>query len=264
MNSTGEEHVHSGHRKRMKDKLERHGQDVFDTYELLEMVLYHVIPHKDTNPLAKRLLARFGSLDGVLSAEREELVEVAGVGEKCADFLIAIDNVHRLIGAEYAPKKHNIFDSYTETGEYLIGKFKGLDHHRVMILMFDNRMHLIGEETVADVDYERGSVTARFFIEPAIRSRAAVVITAHNHPHGPFVPTPGDRETNALITDALHALGIVHLDHFLVSGKNYIGILHNFGHRFSQFAEIGRFVNSKRAATASSVKGAFGEEDTDA
>ena len=206
---------------------------------------------------------RFGSLDGVLSAERDELLEVVGVGEKCADFLISIDNFHRLIGAEYASEKHNSFNSYTDTGEYLVNKFNGIDNNRVMILMFDNKMRLIGEETVAEVDYERGNVTARVFIEPAIRSRAAVVITAHNHPRGPFVPTPGDRETNALITDAMRTLGIVHLEHFLISGDSYIGISHNFGNRFSQFAEVGKFVESKRAATGVSFDTACGEENDD-
>jgi DNA repair protein RadC len=52
----------------MRRKFFDYGDEIFDTYELLEMLLYTVIPVTDTNPLAKRLLAVFGGLDGVLSA----------------------------------------------------------------------------------------------------------------------------------------------------------------------------------------------------
>ena len=68
-----EELVHRGHRKRMRRKFSDFGDIVFDTYELLEMLLYYTVPVRDTNPLAKRLLVEFGSLDGVLSASKENL-----------------------------------------------------------------------------------------------------------------------------------------------------------------------------------------------
>ena len=240
-----EEHVHAGHRSRMKAKLEKHGRDIFDTYELLEMLLYFSIPYKDTNPVAKRLLARFGSLDGVLSASADELVTVDGIGERTADFLVGVDELISLLGVENRSDVDTVFDDYVAAGEHLVAKFRGLDHPRVMILMFDNRMRLIDEAVVCDLDYDRGSVRAKDFIDPALRNRAAVVITAHNHPHGPFIPTPGDRETNALITDAFHTLGIEHLEHYLVSGDSFIGISRNFRARLSQTAEIADFLRSK-------------------
>ena len=250
-----EEHIHSGHRSRMKAKLEKHGRDIFDTYELLEMLLYYSIPYKDTNPVAKRLLARFGSLDRVLSAEPDELITVDGIGESTAQFLVALDDFISLFGVENVTDRYNIFNDYTETGRYLTDKFRGLDHPRVMILMLDNRMQLIGEQVVCDMDYDRGSVRAKDFIDPALRSRASVVITAHNHPNGPFVPTPGDRETNTLITDAFRVLGIDHLDHFLISGDNFIGISHNYRARLSQTAEVGDFLASKERELAESGAG---------
>ncbi len=251
MNDFCEEHVHAGHRSRMKAKLEKHGRDIFDTYELLEMLLYYSIPYKDTNPVAKRLLARFGSLDGVLSASRDELVTVDGIGERTADFLIGISELVSLFGVENLYDRDVICNDYTEMGRYLVEKFRGLDHPRVMIFMFDNRMRLIGEQIVCDMDYDRGSVRAKDFIDPAIRSRSSVVITAHNHPNGPFVPTPGDRETNSLITDAFRSLGIDHLEHFLISGESYIGISQNYVARLSQTAEVGDFLDSKRLAFTS-------------
>ena len=62
------ESVHKGHRSRMKEKLLTFGERIFHTYELLEMLLYYVIPYRDTNPISKALLKRFSGIDGVLSA----------------------------------------------------------------------------------------------------------------------------------------------------------------------------------------------------
>ena len=85
--SLDDKNIHVGHRQRMRSKLLIHGPRIFDTYELLEMLLYYVIPYKDTNPIAKLLLKRFSSLSGVFNAETEELTEVAGIGVRTAEYI---------------------------------------------------------------------------------------------------------------------------------------------------------------------------------
>ena len=85
-----DEKMHSGHRSRMREKFLTHGARIFDTYELLEMLLYYTIPYKDTNPIAKRLLMEFGSLEGVLTASPEELARVSGIGERAAELLATV------------------------------------------------------------------------------------------------------------------------------------------------------------------------------
>ena len=91
--SDGKLGIHAGHRARMREKFSLYGRDIFHTHELLEMLLYHVIPYKNTNPIAKNLLDRFGSLDGVLSASRDELISVDGVGPKAADMLLSLAKI---------------------------------------------------------------------------------------------------------------------------------------------------------------------------
>ena len=59
MRDLPDEKLHAGHRARMRRKFLSYGPRIFDTYELLEMLLYYAIPYKDTNPIAKRLLMEF-------------------------------------------------------------------------------------------------------------------------------------------------------------------------------------------------------------
>ena len=84
------DNLHKGHRQRMREKLARAGEVAFNTYELLEMLLYSVIPYKDTNPVSQRLFMRFGSLHGIFSASIEELTSVEGVGEATARYIKAL------------------------------------------------------------------------------------------------------------------------------------------------------------------------------
>ena len=243
-------HVHDGHRQRMRAKLLSHGQKIFDTYELLEMLLYYVVPYKDTNPISKRLLAAFGGLDGVLSAKSEELVEVNGVGRVAADFLTRVGRTRELLGVEVIPFEGTDFSDYSAVGEYLVEYFKDSKNCGVAAMFFDSNMHLLGIEKMYDLDFSSGGVKSGRFLDEAIRKRATVVISAHLHPHGPFYPTPGDSATNSLLTDDLAMAGIVHAEHYIISGGNYAGIssLKNFSRKFSQFPALDMFVKTKAVA----------------
>ena len=242
-----DDRIHEGHRGRMRAKLLTHGQRIFDTYELLEMLLYTTVPYKDTNPISKRLLAAFGSLDGVLSAEKDELTQVNGVGERTADFICLSGRLVEIIGAEILPDRNLGFENYQSVGEHLVKYFSRSNENMVVAIFLDNAMRLIGVKKLYDLDFESGGVKAKPFVDEAIRRRATVVITAHNHPFGPFYPTPGDRETNTMLTNALSMAGVVHAEHYIVSGERYAGIgsLKNFLPQVSQTPAISEFLEGR-------------------
>ena len=73
--------IHDGHRDRKREQFLRCGAESFADHELLELLLYYAIPQRDTNPIAHDLMEKFGSLQAVLSAPPEELMEVSGIGE---------------------------------------------------------------------------------------------------------------------------------------------------------------------------------------
>ena len=229
----------------MRQKFFEHGPEIFDTYELLEMILYTVIAAKDTNPVAKRLLAAFGSLEGVLSAKREELTAVEGVGNKTADMLISLGS---LLGvSELKTESFELkFDNYEKVGEYFVRYFEGVCEYRVAVMMLDNSMKLIGAFTIYDgIDYQSAGVKGGKFVELAIRHGASVMIIAHNHPYGPLYPTEGDMKTNSSVMCDLSDVGVLLADHYIVSGERYIGFMASIKKKFSQQPELSRFYESK-------------------
>ena len=236
--------IHEGHRGRMRAKLISHGQSIFDSYELLEMLLYHTVPYKDTNPIAKRLLYAFGGLDGVFMQSEDKLVSVPGVGERTAKLICDVGRLSNIIGAEILSGDETFLSTYKSVGEYVTRYFKGKEECSVIALFLDSSMRLVKMKTLYNVDYESGAVRAKSFIDEAVNSRASVVISAHNHPHGPFFPTEGDRATNALITDSLNAAGFIHAEHFLVCGDMYAGIgsINNFTSQIRHTSAVAQFL----------------------
>lgn len=217
--------IHHGHRQRMRAKLAEHGARIFDTYELLEMLLYYVIPYKDTNPIAKRLLLAFGSLDGVFRASEEELATVSGIGARAAHLIRRVGELSDMIGGEPYPENDAEFDTYTKIGEHLASLLENESEPCVVMLLLDNSMKLIAVETLyRGVDYESSAVRSELFVAAAARHGAAMAAVAHNHVHGPCYPTLGDRATDNLISYALASAGVRYLEHFVVSGKHYVGI----------------------------------------
>lgn len=238
--------IHKGHRARMRKKLEKYGGDIFDTYELLEMLLYGAVAGKDTNPISKRLLAAFGSLDGVLSAERDKLLEVDGIGERTANLITKVGSLSELLSScpETDTEKYN---DYRKVGECFLEMLKGADDYRVAVLLLDNSMRKIDAKVVfKGLDFQSGGVHASKFVSLAISSGASVVMIAHNHPFGPAFPSEGDIATTDAVASALSGVGVVLAEHYLFSGENYIGILKEFRRQVRQQPELQRFFDSKR------------------
>ena len=89
------ENIHQGHREKMRQRFLKSGLEGFADHEALELLLYYAIPRQDTNPIAHRLMDRYGSLTAVLSAPAEDLKKVEGIGESAAVLLKVAGQIGR-------------------------------------------------------------------------------------------------------------------------------------------------------------------------
>ena len=245
-NPLSDAHIHDGHRARMRSKCLEHGSSIFDTYELLEMLLYYVIPYKDTNPIAKRLIARFGSVDGVFKASVDELTEVSGIGERAAEFIFRVGKIPENLGIDPSCPDVSDFSDFHKTGGYFAHMLGELETHTVLAMYLDNNMRLINVERIYDVDFDSAAVRSAPIIDAALRHHASIVITAHNHPAGPLFISEGDNQTLNMLTDALSMVSVIHLEHFLVCGKYYVGASHSRMPSFRQYAGVLKFLEGKK------------------
>ena len=210
-----------GHRGRLKDRFREGGADALPDYELLEMVLYRAIRMGDTKPLAKALIARFGSFAEVISAAPERLMEVKGVGEAAATELKLIHAAAlRLMKGQVINRP--VLASWTAIIDYCRAGMAFAEIEQFRILFLDKKNQLIADEVQQQGTVDHTPVYPREVIKRALELSASAIVLVHNHPSGDPTPSMADIEMTKKIADAGARLGVTVHDHIIVGRKGHV------------------------------------------
>ena len=217
--------VHDGHRARRKEQFRAHGLDSFADHEALELLLFYASPKADMNPVAHRLLERFGSLDAVLSASERELTEIPGVGKHTATLLTLILPLVRRarLEAQDAPA----LISPETAGAFFGDVFFGMRDERLYEACLDAKGKLLRCCTVGEGSVDVIGLNVRRLVENALNCGDCGVVLAHNHPSGVALPSEEDNAATLLAQDALRAVGIRLLDHIIVADGDFVSLRQN-------------------------------------
>ena len=215
--------IHEGHRQRLKDRFLREGLDGFTDVQVLELLLFYVIPRKDTNPIAHALVDRFGSLARVLDASVVKLTDVDGITENGATFLKLVREIERRYALSQG--EEIILNTIDDCCEYLTHFFKGKRNETVFLLSLDAKLKLLSCREVGEGSVNYASVPIRRCVEMALEDGATSVILAHNHPSGLAVPSNDDIATTRRLAMALSAVEIQLVDHIVVADDDYVSMV---------------------------------------
>jgi DNA repair protein RadC len=211
-----ERNLHAGHRARLKARAAKNGLDSFDDHQILELLLFYVIPRKDTNPIAHRLLNKFRTLQGVFEATREQLLEVEGIGEKAADFLRFIPGISRRYLLSRQIKSVRL-SSTSQIGDFMAPYFIGKTEETVYMLCLDARNMPISCEQIHTGTATAVEICTPKIVAEALKKNAVSVVLAHNHPKGFSIPSSNDIAGTLAIKDALEKVRIRLIDHIIIS-----------------------------------------------
>ena len=210
-------HYH-GHRRRLRQRFLAAGSEAISDYEMLELILFRAIPQRDVKPLAKELLATFGSFSEVIAAPAERLNEVDGLGEAAiAELKIVQAAANRLVRGEV--KARQVLSSWSHVLDYCRAAmaFESKEHFRILFL--DKGNHLIADEQHQTGTVDHTPVYPREVVKRALELSATAVILVHNHPSGDPTPSRADIDMTRAIVEVARPLGIAVHDHLIV-GKD--------------------------------------------
>ncbi|MBQ8173897.1 MAG: DNA repair protein RadC [Clostridia bacterium] len=209
----------------MKERFLQAGLSTFAPHEILELLLFFAVPQKDTNVLAHKLIDRFGSVRGVLSASYDELCTVDGVGDHVATLLRLCMPLAAYVRREEEKQKPKSYEAFEDVGEFFLSQFAGIGEEAVLLLMLDNSFGMIDCQRVGTGTINSVGVTPRRMIEMALAAQASMVVLAHNHPTGIAIPSQEDISATRALREAFSAVGVPLIEHILVANHTYRGLL---------------------------------------
>lgn len=218
-----EQNVHDGHRLRVKQRFLAEGLEHFEPHQVLEMLLFYVIPRKDTNELAHQLIRTFGSLSQVLEAPYEELARVKGMSANAA---VLVSFCGQLLQSYYKDKfsAGAILHTTEETGHFLLPYFLGRRNEAVVLICLDNRCKVLNCTVIFEGSVNSTEINVRLVLQHALMHNATAVILAHNHPSGHALPSKEDIDTTIAMAKALTVADIRLLDHIIVAEDDYVSM----------------------------------------
>jgi DNA repair protein RadC len=206
-------HYH-GHRERLRQRLISGGADNLPDYELLEVILFASNPRADVKPLAKGLLAQFGGLAELLSAEPEAL-SGAGLGLAGIAALKAVrEAALRLMGAELRDRP--VLNSWDKLIEYCTAHIAHGKVEEFHILFLDRKNVLMKHERQQRGTVDHTPVYTREVVKRALELQASALILVHNHPSGDPTPSKADITVTRDIVKAAAPLGVIVHDHLII------------------------------------------------
>ena len=215
----GKPHYH-GHRQRLRDRFLAAGAEALPDYELLELLLFYGIERRDTKPLAKRLLERFGSLGGVLAAPVEQLAEFEEIDKRTLVLLRATREMGaRLVREEIADRP--VIGSWQKLLDYCRSTMAHNDTEQFRLLFLDRKNVLIADEVQQRGTVDHTPVYPREVVKRALQLGASSLIMVHNHPSGDPTPSQADIEMTREVQAAAEILGIALHDHVVIGRKGH-------------------------------------------
>ncbi len=212
-------HFH-GHRQRLRERFMDAGGAALADYELIELVLFRAIVRRDVKPLAKALIARFGSFAEVVAATPERLREIDGLGEAAICELKLVEAAARRL-ARGALEKRATLNSFLEVIDYCRTVMAYAQREEFHLLFLDKRNALIADELQGVGTVDHTPVYPREVVRRALELGASALILAHNHPSGDPTPSQADIRMTREIVAIAQPFGIAVHDHLIVGREGH-------------------------------------------
>ena len=220
-----------GHRERVRKKFLENGFNGLEDYEVLELLLFYVIPRKDTKAIAKELIKKFKTLANVLKADTLELKTINGLGDVAITFLKMMGALPEKIYEDKLKNQKLIKDDKNKISDkevllsFLRNKIGYEDVEKFYVIYLSSSNEVIAFEESSSGTLDRSSIYPREIYKRVIMENAKSIIIAHNHPSGNTCPSKCDIDITNEIAKGLKNFGALLLEHIIITRDSYFSFL---------------------------------------
>jgi len=200
-------------------KLLKRGMAALTDVEILGLILGSRKGEVLGTELGCKLLATFGSLQGIARASVQDLMKVNRVGESRAIRIVASFEIYRRKAKqEFCGQKLN---SAEAVFQFLGPTLADLDHEVFYVLYLNRNHKLKSAKQLFEGGVNATVIDTRIIFKTAVQELASSIILCHNHPSGNLSPSQPDRNITQKCKEAGKLFDIPVLDHVIISSKGY-------------------------------------------
>ena len=210
-----EKNMHAGHRMRVIESYSRIDLDALSPHQVLEYILFYVFPRGDVNPLAHRLLSKYGSVQNVLDANPNELCKVYGINERSAQLICGFTKIFNYYTGSKLARKY-----FFGKPDYIFDFCEELlrTHHTEVLyaIAVDPSFHVINTRTLGTGNNSVVCLDTHEICNFVNETKASSILLTHNHPGGYCNPTENDIEGTKIVKHVVEYMGCHFIDHVIV------------------------------------------------
>ena len=207
-----------GYRQTLRRRMTERGDNSLTDRDLIEFVLFRLMPRADTRPIAKALLDRFGSIAEILGAPPVMLVDIPGITQ------VVAQDIHALLLLAQRYLKGGIgkgpsLSSWKNLIDYCRATVSFGERRQLHAIFLNRHYRLIKDECqqVGTVDYV--TIYPREIVRRALELSASYVVLASYCPWNNPLPSQAEIRSTNLVKKAAGPFDILLADHILI-GKN--------------------------------------------
>ena len=217
---------HLGHRQRARERFLALKGEISD-YDLLELILFLIIPRADVKPIARILLDKYKTYEKIFIAPDDELIQCGINGKSLKYLLMLFKEFNKRYCKQILTNSELCIQDFQQLINYCHNIFFSLKEEEFHILFFNNQLKLIEDKNFGLSQVSNVSLDIRSIVKTALDLHAKSVVLCHNHPSGNNLPSQDDIKTTDEIAKMLFNLDIDILDHIIITDNSYYSFREN-------------------------------------
>ncbi len=208
---------------RPRERLKQVGEKALTTAELLAIILRVGTRGMNVIRLAERLLSEFEGLPGLARASITELAGVNGIGDaKAVQIKAALEMGRRMVAS--SPEERPRVSSPADAANLLMSEMMFLEQEHLRVILLNTRNEVLAVPTIYQGSLNTSVIRVAELFRTAVRTNAAAIIVAHNHPSGDPSPSPEDIKVTRQLVKSGKMLDINVLDHIIIGYQRYVSL----------------------------------------
>ena len=216
--------IHAGHRQRAIERFLLNPDETSD-YDLLELLLFLIIPRVDTKKMAKSLIDDHKTLKNIFNLSAEKISKYHVNGKTFKYLTVLLKTVNKRLSKQELDDGC-IINDYQKLINYCQDSLGTIEEEQFRILFFNSKLKLIDDINFGLSGISSVTISFRDIIKKCLDLKAKSVILCHNHPNQDPSPSKEDIAMTDKVIDLLKSIDVEVIDHIIISNGKYFSFKH--------------------------------------